>query len=247
MPTKKKYTFHGNGIITKNVALFPDSASDTAYATKDSNLSSGDVRGRFRINESLAEIRYGNNGIPDRYVRTLSDKIEIKYGTNSLELDSSEFLMNSPSRIPGQLTTQGTLRSEGTFQAIGNVQYLVSGGNHNWGWVLLGNVGAHFLPINESKFYIENLHPGTYYVYASGVLSTTLPYGDVKLRINGIDLHDRTMKPPYVDAAGNCHVDVMGLLKTTITGNKCEVVMLYRNNLNQCRYGSIQAIALRGI
>ncbi|MHC1591768.1 MAG: hypothetical protein ACXQS8_06765 [Candidatus Helarchaeales archaeon] len=125
MPTKKKYTFHGNGIITKNVALFPDNASDTAYATKDSiittdeyeiqqaidpsnsgNLSSGDIRGRFRINESLAEIRYGNDGIPDRYVRVSSGEINIKHGNTSLLMDGSGITAN------GDLTVNGILNAE---------------------------------------------------------------------------------------------------------------------------------------
>jgi len=127
MPTKKRYTFYGNGIITRNVARFPDDASDTAYATRNStndptaefeieqaidpdqsgDLGNSNIRGRYRINQSLAEIRYGPDGVPYRFVRVTKDNIIIRNADINITMSDSGIEVNGNTNFKDPATVNG--------------------------------------------------------------------------------------------------------------------------------------------
>jgi len=84
---RRRYTFSKNGIITRNICLIPDVLADVPANSKElvnttdpfeiqqaidpsssGDLEDANIRGRFRINELLAEIRYGTTA-SNRYVQ----------------------------------------------------------------------------------------------------------------------------------------------------------------------------------
>jgi len=109
MATRKQYTFSQNGIITRNICLFPSSAADDTAAIRHSqitedefqiqqlidpdntgNINDDNIGGSIKISETLAEIRYGP---PDsenqRCIQVKEDEVVMRYGDTKISLDGS--------------------------------------------------------------------------------------------------------------------------------------------------------------
>lgn len=132
MPTRRRYTFYGNGIITRNVALFPDSNADIAYATKTNevtaesfeveqaidpnhsgDLEAGDIRGRIRLNNALSELRYGNNGLPNRFARVQADRVRLQHTNTILDVLADGVDVTGDATFNDNVNIGGTLIVDG--------------------------------------------------------------------------------------------------------------------------------------
>ena len=132
MATRKQYTFSQNGVITRNICLFPSSATDDTAAVRHLQVTddefqiqqlidcdnSGDINddnigGSIKISETLAEIRYGPPDSEDkRCVQVKENEIIIRHGDAKISLDGStlKFYGNATFESPVQFLNDVTVK-----------------------------------------------------------------------------------------------------------------------------------------
>jgi len=130
MPKKKKLEMSGNGFYTKHISQFPNNSTDVSYVVK-SFVQSGDsyelvqaidpsrtgdyelgsdIRGSLRLNESLAELRYGNKA-SNKYIKVDNSESTLRQGNTVVMVETNGATLNNVKAM----TLNGNLQAAGKY------------------------------------------------------------------------------------------------------------------------------------